>query len=518
MESSAHWPQQRPRDDRDGPLYRAIGRARGYLARHRPLIGLLVDACSLAGVEPPDLALAPLRSVSDKPRPVTLRVAEVLKDDAAAVATVMRGLEVYRVAHASVLETERLIAEGLEPPPLDTLLPHLLPLETFPAVFGSHAGLSEMLPTTRTAPVATMPLTPPPPSAANYTPSRELDKLLRVEEGLTRMRTALDKLWVQVKVLQSALDIVGNPDFTGPGSGRSSGTARELARVLLDSHDEADAVKAFLQEFYGFQVMLQNEKARLARLKRTSRPEAPDLRDIRGHFHKLGLSFHQLNGRPGIRQVFYESGTAQVDEDLAPPPGQDLPLRVQDYVDRARATLAQLRPRRDILALAYHSYLGLDAPLDPESPTPSQIRSAEAVADCLADNAVEAKAVAGALERFEAARAILEDFEARLKVAEQAPADQRLAILAALDLDAFREKLDPLAHFGREFKGHSVLGRLFPSPTEVFQHGFKRQTAPPAGPRPSHEAAAGKTGGLFEGLIHKIRSATSPLIPPKPQD
>lgn len=514
MESSAHWPQQRPRDDRDGPLLRSIGRARGYLARHRPLIGLLLDACREAGIEPPDLALPPLRTVADRPRPVTLRVAELLKADPSAVAVVLNGFEVYRAAHAAVIDTERQLAEGLDTLPLDALLSELLPLETFTDVFGGHAGLTDLLPTTRTAPVATMPLAPP--TSGSYTPSRELDKLLRVEEGLTRMRTALDKLWVQVKVLQAGLDIVQNPALAEHAGNRSAGTARELARVLLESAAEADAVKAFLQEFYGFQVMLQNEKARLTRLKRISRPEAPDLRDIRAHFHKLGLSFHQLNGRAAIRQVFQEAGTAHVDDAVLPSAAQDLPLRVQDYVDRARATLAQLRPRRDILALAYHRYLGLEAPLDPEDPNPAQIRSAEAVADCLVDNAVEARAVAGALERFEAARAMLEDFEARLKVAEQAPAEQRLAILASLDLEAFREKVDPLAHFGREFKGHSVLGRLFPSPTEVFQHGFKRQGPPPAGPRPSQEAA--KQGGLFEGLIHRIRSATSPLIPPKPLD
>ncbi len=513
MESSAHWPQQRPRDDRDGPLIRAIGRARGYLARHRPLVGLLLDACTAAGVEPPDLALPPLRTVADKPRPITLRVAEHLRLDPAAIATVMKGLEVYRVAHAAVLEAERLIAEGQEPPSLDDLLPCILPLETYPEIFGVNAGLSEILPNTRTAPIATTPLVAP--SSGSYTPSRELDKLLRVEEGLARMRAALDKLWVQVKVLQGAIDFLQNPAAADHGVGRSSATARELARVLAESAAEAEAVKAFLQEFYGFQVMLQNEKARLTRLKRTSRPQAPDLRDIRAHFHKLGLSFHQINGRPGIRQVFFEVGSAPADDVLLPTPAPgDLPFRVQDYVARAQATLAQLRPRRDILALAYHSYLGLDTPLDPESPTPSQIRSAQAVADCLADNAAEAKAVAGALERFEAARAILEDFEARMKIADQAPPDQRLAILAALDLVTFREKLDPLAHFGREFKGHFVLGRLFPSPTEVFGQGFKRQGTPPAGPRPSQDAA--KTGGLFEGLIHKIRSATSPLIPPKP--
>lgn len=516
MDSSAHWPRERPRDDRDGPLHRAIGRARGYLARHRPLIGLLLDACREAAIDPPDLGLPPLRTVADRPRPVTLRVAEVLKADPEAVATVMKGFEVYRDAHAVVVETERRLADGLETEALDALLSKLLPLENFPEIFGSHAGLAELLPTTRKVPVATMPLSPP--GVSGRAPSREFDKLLRAEEGLARMRTALDRLWVQVKVLQGALDILQNPERHGENAGRTSEPARELAKVLREDPAEADAVKAFLQEFYGFQVMLQNEKTRLARLKRISRPQAPDLRETRAHFHKLGLSFHQINGRPAIRQVFLKVSSARIDAISSPPTHQDLPFRVQDYVERARATLAQLRPRRDILALAYHRYLGLESPLDPENPTPAQIRSAQAVADCLFDDASEARAVASALERFEAARAILEDFEARLRVAEQAPAEQRLEILAALDLDAFRERIDPLAHFGREFKGHSVLGRLFPSPTEIFQHGFKRQSPPPAGPRPGKEAEPGRPPGLLEGLIHKIRSATSPLLPPRPPD
>jgi hypothetical protein len=513
-DNSSALPKDRSQATNDGPVYRALGRARGFLARHRPLVGLLCDSLKEAGVEPPEMGLPPLRTVADKPRPVALRVAELLKTDPTAISVIRQVLEIYRDAHGAVVGTERALTEQQAPAAIEDFLARVLPLETFHDALSQHAGLAGLLPTTKAAPVATMPLAAPGGEGA-YAPSRELDKLLRVEEGLSRMRSALDKLWMQVKVLQTALDMLHNPALIElSGTSRTQASARTLTKILQENAEEADAVKAFLQEFYAFQVLLQNEKARLARLKRVSRPQAPDLRDVRAYFHKLGLSFHQLNGRAKIRPIFFEVSSERFDEAI-PAPQLDLPFRVEEYVARARATLAQLKPRRDILALAYYKYLGQTAPQDPDDPTPSQKRSAEAVAECLAGNAEEARAVAGALERYEGARVELEDFEVRLKAAQAAPADQRLEILAALDLESIREKIDPLAHFGREFKGHPVLGRLFPSPNEVFQSGFKRigHVSPP---RPSEQTPGPKTTNLFEGLIHKIRSATSPLIPPKP--
>jgi len=470
-----------------------IGRARGFLARHRPLVGLLCDACETAGIALPELGLPPLRAL-ERTRPAAARLAELLARDASAAEIVRAALVRYGEAHAAVVAAEETIAAGGAAPDPEALLAKVIALETFADAFGAHQALAEILPTTRLAPVATQPLGPP--ATGTYGPSREIDRLLRVEEGLNRMRTALDKLWVQVKVLQTAFDLTQSPALAeAGGSGRTLALARPLAKVLAAHPEEADAVKAFLQEFYAFQVLLQNEKARLARLKRVTRPEAPDIRETRAWFHRLGSSFHALNGRPRIKAVFFEVGADR--HDAGPPPAaQDRPARVADFVARARATLAQLGPRRNILALAYQQYLGSGSAEDPEIPTAEQVASATAIAECLAFDPAEARAVAGALERYERARAALEDVERRLAAAEQAPPEERLAMLDALDLESFLQQIDPLAHFGRDFRGHPVLGRLFPAPTEALQERVAEPARAPPGSR---------TGGLLGDLFKRIR-------------